>query len=150
MTEGMSYSEALNDAGKKGYAEADPTLDVEGFDAAAKLVIMSNWIMGMKVTMRDVARTGITSVRKEDFRQASKNNSAVKLLATCDGRRLNVSPGEVPRADPICVNGTFNAVTFSSEHSGSQTIIGKGAGGVETASAILRDMIEIRDTVFSK
>jgi homoserine dehydrogenase len=149
MAEGMSYREALGDASKKGYAEADPTLDVEGFDAAAKLVIMANWIMGMKVTLRDVRRSGITEVTEADIRRAIKSGSALKLLATCDGKRLEVSPGQVPNSDPICVNGTLNAVSFSSEHSGTQTIIGKGAGGMETASAILRDMIEIRDSVFS-
>jgi homoserine dehydrogenase len=60
-----------------------------------------------------------------------------------------VAPTEVAKTDPICVNGTLNAVTFSSEHSGKQTIIGRGAGGMETASSILRDLIEIRDARFS-
>ena len=149
MEEGRTYDAALKDAKEKGYAEANPTLDVDGFDAAAKLVIMANWVMGMKVTMRDINRTGIMDVQLSDVKKASERGNAIKLLAVCDHRHLDVAPTEVAKTDPICVNGTLNAVTFSSEHSGQQTIIGRGAGGMETASAILRDLIEIRDARFS-
>lgn len=148
MEEGRTYDGAMNDAKEKGYAEANASLDVEGFDAAAKLVIMANWVMGMKVTMKDVKRTGIVNVGLPDVKNAARRGNAVKLLALCDRRRLAVAPAEVSKADPLCVNGTLNAVTFSSEHSGQQTIIGRGAGGMETASAILRDLIEIRDAIF--
>ena len=150
MTEGLTYEKSLEDAKAKGYAEANPALDIDGFDAAAKLVIMANWVMGMKVTMKDVKRVGISGVRPADVKKAGGAGNAIKLIATCDGRRLQVSPTEVSKTDPICVNGTLNAVTFSSEHSGKQTIIGRGAGGMETASAVLRDLIEIRDTVFER
>ena len=149
MEEGRTYDAAMKDAKEKGYAEANPTLDVDGFDAAAKLVIMANWVMGMKVTMRDINRTGIMDVQLSDVKKASERGNAIKLLAVCDHRHLDVAPTEVAKTDPICVNGTLNAVTFSSEHSGQQTIIGRGAGGMETASAILRDLIEIRDARFS-
>jgi homoserine dehydrogenase len=150
MADGLTYEKALEDAKEKGYAEANPSLDLDGFDAAAKLVIMANWVMGMKVTMKDVKRTGIGGVRSIDVKKAGQNSNAIKLIAACDGRHLEVSPTEVAKTDPICVNGTLNAVTFSSEHSGQQTIIGRGAGGMETASAVLRDLIEIRDTVFER
>lgn len=149
MDEGLTYESALADAAKKGYAEANPSLDVDGFDAAAKLVIMANWVMGMKVTMKDVKRTGITKVTVSDVKKATQRGNAIKLIAACDSRQLDVAPTEVAKTDPICVNGTLNAVTFSSEHSGQQTIIGRGAGGMETASAVLRDLIEIRDTTFA-
>jgi homoserine dehydrogenase len=149
MEVGLTYETAMKDAKEKGYAEANPSLDVNGFDAAAKLVIMANWIMGMKVTMKDINRTGIINVNLFDVKNASTKGNAIKLLAVCDGRRLQVAPTEVAKTDPICVNGTLNAVTFSSEHSGHQTIIGKGAGGMETASAMLRDLIEIREAIFS-
>jgi homoserine dehydrogenase len=149
MDEGLTYDSALQDAAKKGYAEANPSLDVDGFDAAAKLVIMANWVMGMKVTMKDVKRTGITKVTASDVKKAAQHGNAIKLIAACDSRKLDVAPTEVAKTDPICVNGTLNAVTFSSEHSGQQTIIGRGAGGMETASAVLRDLIEIRATTFS-
>jgi homoserine dehydrogenase len=150
MEEGMDYESALADSKRKGYAEANPSLDIDGFDAAAKLVIMANWVMGMKVTMKDVKRTGISEVRSANVKKAAERGNAIKLIATCESRRLDVAPTEVAKKDPICVNGTLNAVTFSSEHSGQQTIIGRGAGGMETASAILRDLIEIRDTNFER
>ena len=149
MEEGLTYQIAMKDAKEKGYAEANPSLDVNGFDAAAKLVIMANWIMGMKVTMKDINCTGITNVSLSDVKKAATRGNAIKLLAICDSKRLHVAPTEVSRTDPICVNGTLNAVTFSSEHSGQQTIIGRGAGGMETASAMLRDLIEIREVTFS-
>lgn len=150
MEEGLTYESALADAKQKGYAEAVPSLDTDGYDAAAKLVIMANWVMGMKVTMKDVARTGISGVKVSDVKSAQSRGNAIKLIAACDTRRLEVRPTEVSKKDPICVDGTLNAVTFSSEHSGQQTIIGRGAGGMETASAVLRDLIEIRDTVFER
>lgn len=149
MEEGLNYESALQSAAKKGYTEANPSLDVDGFDAAAKLVIMANWVMDMKVTMKDVKRTGIAKVTVSDVKKATQHGNAIKLIAACGSNQLNVAPTEVPKKDPICVNGTLNAVTFSSEHSGQQTIIGRGAGGMETASAVLRDLIEIRDTTFS-
>lgn len=150
MGEGLTYESALQDAKSKGYAEANPALDIDGLDAAAKLVIMANWVMGMKVTMKDVDRAGISGVKSSEVKKAVQRGSAIKLIASCDGKSLRVAPTEVGRSDPICVNGTLNAVTFSSEHSGQQTIIGRGAGGMETASAVLRDLIEIRDTVFER
>lgn len=149
MEQGQTYDTAMNDAKEKGYAEANPSLDVDGFDAAAKLVIMANWVMGMKVTIKDIHRTGIVNIKLSDVKNAAERGNAVKLLAVCDSRRLHVTPTEVAKTDPICVNGTLNAVTFSSEHSGQQTIIGRGAGGMETASSILRDLIEIREATFS-
>lgn len=147
MGEGLSFSDALLDATKMGYAEKDSSLDIEGYDAAAKLVITSNWVLGMKTTIRDVSRTGINNLDLADVNKATRNDEAIKLIASCDGKTLDVRPKCISRKDPLCVNGTLNAITFTSEHSGKQTIIGKGAGGMETASSILRDLIEIRNTV---
>lgn len=146
MEEGLTFNDALADAKKNGYAEADPSLDLDGYDAAAKLVIMANWVMNMKVTMKDVNFTGIRNVNVSDMKNALKKHNAIKLIAS-SGKELTVQPTEVPKSDPLCVNGTLNAVTFSSEYSGQQTIIGRGAGGMETASAILRDLIEIREAM---
>lgn len=146
MEEGLSFDDALNDAKEKGYAEAEPSLDVDGFDAAAKLVIMANWVMGMKVTMKDVNFSGIRNVTADEMKNALKNHNAIKLIAGSN-KGLTVKPTEIPKNDPLCVNGTLNAVTFSSEYSGQQTIIGRGAGGMETASAVLRDLIEIREVM---
>jgi homoserine dehydrogenase len=146
MERGMSFAEALKDAKSRGYVEADESLDLDGFDAAAKLVILANWVMGMKVTMPDIKRTGIRNVTTKDIKDAAKKNCAIKLIASCD-KELVVSPREISTDDPLCVNGTLNAISFTSEHSGTQTIIGKGAGGTETASSILRDLLDIRKEI---
>jgi homoserine dehydrogenase len=146
MAHGMSFAAALKDAKSKGYVEADESLDLDGYDAAAKLVILANWIMGMKVTMPDIKRIGIRDVTTKDIKAAARKKCAVKLIASCN-RELIVSPREIPVDDPLCVNGTLNAISFTSEHSGTQTIIGKGAGGTETASAILRDLLDIRKEI---
>ena len=146
MGTGVSYEEALKDAKDKGYVEADEALDLDGLDAAAKLVILANWIMGMKVTLPDINCTGIRKVTLDDINKATKNNSAIKLIASCN-KELVVGPKEVSDDDPLCVNGTLNAIAFTSEHSGTQTIIGKGAGGMETASSILRDLLDIRQEI---
>lgn len=143
MANGLSFESALKDAKEKGYVEADESLDLDGLDAAAKLVILANWIMGMKVTMPDIKCTGIRNVNTEDIKRATKKKCAVKLIASCN-KDLEVGPKEISIDDPLCVNGTLNAIAFTSEHSGTQTIIGKGAGGMETASSILRDLIDIR------
>ena len=146
MTNGMSFKDALNDAKKRGYVEADESLDLDGLDAAAKLVILANWIMGMKVTMPEIKRIGIRKIDSDDIRKAAANNSAIKLIASCDNG-LIVKPKELPFDNPLCVSGTLNAISFTSEHSGTQTIIGRGAGGIETASSILRDLIDIRNEI---
>ncbi len=146
MARGMSFEAALKDAKSKGYVEADESLDLDGLDAAAKLVILANWIMGMKVTMPDIKRTGIRGVTTKDIKAAAKKKCAVKLIASCN-KELIVAPREIPVDDPLCVNGTLNAISFTSEHSGTQTIIGRGAGGTETASSILRDLLDIRKEI---
>ena len=143
MENGLSFESALKDAKDKGYVEADESLDLDGLDAAAKLVILANWIMGMKVTMPDINCTGIRNVTADDIKNAAKKKCAIKLIASCN-KDLMVGPKEISVDDPLCVNGTLNAIAFTSEHSGTQTIIGKGAGGIETASSILRDLLDIR------
>ena len=149
MYEGLNFSEALQDASEKGYAEKDPTLDIDGYDAVAKLVIASNFLMNMKSTMKDVTRIGIRDVRQSQVINERKKGNAIKLIASCDGKHLVVEPKPVSMKNPICVDGILNAVTFTCQHSGQQTITGKGAGGMETASAILRDLIDIRSIIRS-
>ena len=144
MADGMSFNDALSDAKQKGYVEADESLDLDGLDAAAKLVILANWIMGMKVTMPDIKRTGIREIDSSDIKRAAEKICAIKLIASCN-KKLVVEPKEITVDDPLCVSGTLNAISFTSEHSGTQTIIGRGAGGTETASSILRDLIDIRN-----
>ena len=149
MYEGLNFTQALRDASEKGYAEKDSTLDIDGYDAVAKLVIASNLVMNMKSTMSDVVRTGIRDVQPTQVMNERKKGNAIKLIASCDGKNLVVEPKPVSTKDPICVDGILNAVTFTCQHSGQQTIIGKGAGGMETASSILRDLIDIRNMIRS-
>jgi homoserine dehydrogenase len=149
MYEGLNFTQALRDASEKGYAEKDSTLDIDGYDAVAKLVIASNLVMNMKSTMSDVVRTGIRDVQPTRVMNERKKGNAIKLIASCDGKNLVVKPKPVSIKDPICVDGILNAVTFTCQHSGQQTIIGKGAGGMETASSILRDLIDIRNMIRS-
>ena len=146
MRNGLSFNDALKDAKNKGYVEADESLDLDGLDAAAKLVILANWIMGLKVTMKDIERIGIRKLTSLDIDEASKKSCSIKLIASCNDK-LVVNPIEIKNDDPLCVDGTLNAISFTSEHSGTQTIIGKGAGGTETASSILRDLLDIRKEI---
>lgn len=143
MGAGMTFKAALAEARKLGYVEADESLDLDGIDASAKLVILANWVMGMKVVLGDIESEGVRGVTARQVREAAGRGRSVKLVASCDGR-LSVGPREVPSDDPLCVDGTLNAISFTSEHSGTQTIIGRGAGGTETASAMLRDLLDIR------
>jgi homoserine dehydrogenase len=99
--------------------------------------------------MKDVRREGISDVKPSQVLHERKKGNAIKLIAICDGKNLIVKPKPVSMKDPICVDGILNAITFTCQHSGQQTIIGKGAGGMETASAILRDLIDIRSIIRS-
>jgi homoserine dehydrogenase len=145
----ITFQEALTAAQKLGYAEADPTMDVDGYDAAAKLVIMANWIMDKKVTIKDVKITGIREVSLRNLEEAAKKGSTIKLVGSIE-EDLKVEPTRISRHDPLAVGGALNAVTFVSEFAGEQTIVGRGAGGLETASAILRDLIDIKQDIATK
>ena len=142
----ISFDEALSAAQKLGFAEADPTMDVDGYDAAAKLVIMANWIMDRKVTIKDVKIKGIRNVSAQNIEDASKKGCTIKLIGSI-GEILKVEPTQISKHDPLAVDGALNAVTFVSESAGEQTIIGLGAGGVETASAVLRDLLDIKQNI---
>ncbi|RLE40595.1 homoserine dehydrogenase [Candidatus Woesearchaeota archaeon] len=144
MTEGLEFEEALEEARLMGYAERDPSMDLDGLDAACKLIIMANYIMGLRVTLGDVRVEGIRGISREEVAEAYRRGYAIKLIASIVGDSLEVKPMEVPVRDPICVWGTLNAVTFKCRRLGEQTIIGRGAGGVETALSIIRDLVEIK------
>jgi homoserine dehydrogenase len=145
----ITFDEALGAAQKLGFAEADPTMDVDGYDAAAKLVIMANWIMDKKVTIDDVKITGIRGVSSKVIDEASKKGNTIKLIGFV-GETLKVEPTEISKHDPLAVGGSLNAVTFVSESAGEQTIVGRGAGGIETASAVLRDLLDIKQNISNR
>ncbi|MUL84846.1 MULTISPECIES: homoserine dehydrogenase [unclassified Mycolicibacterium] len=148
---GADYNSALADAGALGYAEADPTADVEGYDAAAKAAILASIAFHTRVTADDVYREGITKVSAADFESARALGCTIKLLAICerltsDGGKQRVSarvyPALVPLSHPLAaVNGAFNAVVVEAEAAGRLMFYGQGAGGAPTASAVMGDVV---------
>ena len=145
----ITFQQALDNAQKLGYAETDPSMDVDGIDTACKVVIMANWIMNKKYTLKDVDVQGIRGVTLQALEKAAKKGNTIKLIGSVDGNP-KVAPTEISKHDPLCVSGVLNAVTFVSEFAGEETIIGRGAGGMETASAILRDLLDIKHNLADK
>jgi len=142
----LGFQDALALAQKEGYAETDPSLDINGFDSAVKLAIIANHLNLSRETVRDVRVKGIADISPGEVDRAAAKGEAVRLLATADGG-LSVAPVVIRRDDPLCVSGTYNAVKFHCRYSGPKVIVGKGAGGPETASSLLRDLIEIRGSM---
>ena len=147
-TTGAGFADALEEAQELGYAEADPTADVEGFDAAAKAAILASLAFHTRVTAADVHREGISEVTAADVQSASEMGAVVKLLAICDLREGAVSarvhPAMIPRSHPLAsVRGAFNAVFVESEAAGELMFYGPGAGGAPTASAVLGDLVTV-------
>jgi homoserine dehydrogenase len=151
-TSGAGFSEALEEAQELGYAEADPTADVEGFDAAAKAAILASLAFHSRVTVDDVHREGISEVTAADVQSAREMGSVVKLLAIAelrsgdDGEAVTarVHPAMIPRSHPLAsVREAFNAVFVESEAAGQLMFYGPGAGGSPTASAVLGDLVTV-------
>ncbi|MFC4913232.1 homoserine dehydrogenase [Actinomadura gamaensis] len=154
-THGAGFNEALEEAQALGYAEADPTADVEGFDAAAKAAILAQLAFHTPVTAADVHREGITEVSAADVAGAKEMNSVVKLLAICErvpaaegrngrGVSVRVYPAMIPRSHPLAsVREAYNAVFVEAESAGSLMFYGAGAGGAPTASAVLGDLVAV-------
>ncbi|MEU9043457.1 MULTISPECIES: homoserine dehydrogenase [unclassified Kitasatospora] len=149
-TTGAGYSEALEEATALGYAEADPTADVEGFDAAAKAAILAGIAFHTKVTAADVYREGITEVTAADIASAKEMGCVVKLLAICerasDGESVTarVHPAMIPLSHPLAsVREAYNAVFVEAEAAGRLMFYGPGAGGSPTASAVLGDLVAV-------
>ncbi|HMU35605.1 MAG TPA: homoserine dehydrogenase [Marmoricola sp.] len=151
-TSGAGFTEALEEAQQLGYAEADPTADVEGFDAAAKAAILASLAFHTRVTASDVHREGITDVSANDVASAKDMGAVVKLLAICaledtpDGPAVSarVHPAMIPRTHPLAsVREAYNAVFVESEAAGQLMFYGPGAGGNPTASAIMGDLVTV-------
>ena len=149
MTEtGATFAEALDEAGDLGYAEADPTADIEGFDAAAKAAILAGLAFHTRVGAADVYREGITEVSASDVASAAQMGCVVKLLciATRDGDdvTVRVHPAMIPTSHPLAgVNGAYNAVFVEAEAAGRLMFYGAGAGGAPSASAVLGDLVAV-------
>jgi homoserine dehydrogenase len=152
-TTGMGFAEAVEQAQALGYAEADPTADLEGFDAAAKAAILASLAFHTRVRAADVHREGITAVTAADVASARAMNAVVKLLAICeratraDGAEtvsVRVHPAMIPAAHPLAgVGDAYNAVFVEAEAAGELMFYGRGAGGQPTASAVLGDLVGV-------
>ncbi|MFC4504101.1 MULTISPECIES: homoserine dehydrogenase [Streptomyces] len=147
---GAGYQEALDEATALGYAEADPTADVEAFDAAAKAAILAGIAFHTRVRLDDVYREGMTEVTAADFASARNMGCTIKLLAICeraaDGGSVTarVHPAMIPLTHPLAsVRGAYNAVFVESDAAGQLMFYGPGAGGAPTASAVLGDLVAV-------
>jgi homoserine dehydrogenase len=150
---GAGFAEALAEATELGYAEADPTADVDGFDAAAKAAILASLAFHTPVSAGDVHREGISAVTATDVARAAEIGCTVKLLAICervpngaegDSVAVRVHPAMIPTSHPLAsVGGAFNAVFVEAEAAGQLMFYGQGAGGEPTASAVLGDLVAV-------
>lgn len=148
MEEGLTYEKALKEAQALGYAEADPTSDVEGYDARYKAVILANTIMNSNLAVEDVDCSGISHLTLEDIEDALGNNKRYKLIATIkkENERIvaKVGPIQLPMSDPLAaIEGATNAITFDCDLAGPITLVGAGAGRIETGYSLLIDLINI-------
>ena len=149
--QGMSYQEALKKAQDLGFAEADPSTDVDGLDAAAKCAILASLAFHTRVSIDDVQVEGITGITESDIEQAAESGQTIKLLAIADRGKsqggheaisVNVHPTLVPNAHPLAsVHGAFNAIVVEGESAGQLMFYGQGAGGAPTATAVLSDVV---------
>jgi homoserine dehydrogenase len=151
METGKEYAEALADAQARGYAEADPSADVSGADAAAKMAILATVAFGSRVTLDQVQYEGIEAITSAHVAAARQMDMVVRLVgrATLVGGKVDVrvSPALVDRAHPLAaVEGAFNAVMLQGDAIREITLNGPGAGGIETASAVVADMVSIIGT----
>ncbi|MCI7540449.1 MAG: homoserine dehydrogenase [Veillonellaceae bacterium] len=151
--EGMSYDDVLKEAQEKGYAEANPSADVDGLDAARKAAILSSIAFNMRISLADVSVEGITKITPEDISYAKNLGYVVKLLAigkeTDDGINVRVHPVFLPKEHPLAsVNGVYNAIFVRGNAIGEAMFYGPGAGSLPTASAVVADIIDVsRDIV---
>ncbi|THV42881.1 homoserine dehydrogenase [Glycomyces buryatensis] len=145
---GASFSEALAEATDLGYAEADPTADIDGFDAAAKAALIASLAFHTHVDLGEVYREGIRDLKASDIASAASEGRVVKLLCIAtreeDGVSVRVHPAMIPATHPLAnVDGAYNAVFVEAESAGRLMFYGAGAGGTETASAVLGDIVAV-------
>ena len=145
LARGVGYEEMLAEAQALGYAEADPTADVDGFDALYKIAILAAIASGEQQNLETASRAGIRSVTLEQLQLADRAGKRVKLIASWspeDG--IAVAPAALPLSHPLArVDGSFNAVTIVGDFVGELTLIGRGAGSHPTASAVAGDLVQL-------
>ena len=145
--EGADFDTVLKDAQDKGYAEKDPTADVEGYDACRKIAILTSLAYGQQVDYQDIYTEGITKITAEDFEYAKKINAAIKIFGTSkkvgDNVYAMVAPQMVYSSEPLySVNGVFNAISVTGNMLGEVMFYGAGAGKLPTASAVVADVVD--------
>jgi homoserine dehydrogenase len=155
MEDGVSYETALREAQDMGFTEANPTIDVDGWDATAKGVILANTLMGANLALNDVPRKGITNIGESEISKAKGENKRWRLVVECEKEngdvKLTVSPQKLELTDSLSnVMGTKNALTVYTDVMGDITIHGRGAGRQETGFAILSDLLWIHRRITGK
>ena len=149
MEKGLNYEDALKQAQELGYAEADPTADVEGYDAQGKIVILANTVMGANLSKDETPCEGITKITAEDISKAKAAGYRWKLIAGAQIKEdgsvdAYVRPEKIPLDHPLAnIMGPTNALTYTTKYLGDVTIVGPGAGKLPTGFAILTDMLDI-------
>lgn len=152
MANGRNYAEVLAEAQAQGYAEADPTADVEGYDVVAKTLILAAFAFGHTIKPEQVVRKGITAVTKEQIQQATNHNARIKLVASLNAvtdlgdtpLEARVEPVELPLSDSLArVDGVMNAITLQTDTLAEVTIVGPGAGRLQTGQGLLSDLLAI-------
>lgn len=148
MEDGMAYAEALQQAQQLGYAEADPTADVDGWDAAGKVRILANALFNRSLTFEDMHVQGISHLTPQDITDAQQHNERWKLIAQADVNGGQVAPVRLPLTDPLAgVGGATNALTMTTDLMGDVTLTGAGAGRRETGFALLSDLISLHTSL---
>lgn len=147
MENGTAYADALADAQEKGYAEPEPSADVDGWDAAGKVLILANALFGVQLDLKSLDVTGITGLTPDDIATATAAGERYKLIAEATPDGGSVRPVRLPLSDPLAgVGGATNAVTYSTDLLGDVTLMGPGAGRTETGFALLADLLAIHRT----
>ena len=146
--EGVSFADVLKDAQDKGYAEKDPTADVEGYDPCRKIAILTSLVCGQQIDYEDIYTEGITKITTEDFAYAKAMDASIKLLASSkrvgDSYQCMVAPFMLPKSHPLCnVNDVFNGVFVHGNVLGDAMFYGSGAGKLPTASAVVADVVDM-------
>lgn len=144
-SEGVSFEIALKEAQELGYAEANPTLDIEGYDSAGKIVILANKLLNWSKTIKDVKITGLSKIAPQAIELAKSDGYVIKYLAIAENNNLTVEPRLVERNSSLNINGTLNVIELNTKTAGPIVLIGRGAGGFEAATAILNDLITIAE-----
>ncbi|MBD3211200.1 MAG: homoserine dehydrogenase [Candidatus Lokiarchaeota archaeon] len=142
-SEGVDFSLALKEAQELGYAEADPTLDIEGYDAAGKIVILANELLQWDLTIDDVKINGISKITPQAIDLAKSDGFVIKHLAIAEKNKLIVEPRMIENDSPLNISGTLNVIEFQTKRAGPIVVMGRGAGGYEAAAAILNDLVSI-------